>query len=75
MLQNAMIAQGLDPSQVQMAFQTQNVLYPGGSYTLNQVKCQFGNGRVLFIDADAMKVNPEIAAMDIKWVEQHPTFA
>lgn len=72
MLKNAMVAEGLDPSQVTMTYQEQTVQYPGGSYPLHQVKVDFGNGRTTFIDADAMKVNPEIAALDIKWIQQDP---
>jgi len=71
MLQKAMIAEGMDPSLVGMSYQSLNVQYPGGSYQLNQVKCQLPNGHVLFIDADAMKSNPDVAALDVRWAENY----
>ena len=70
MLTKALVAEGMDPSGVKMTYQELNPQYPGGSYTIHEIKCDLSNGKTVFIDADAMKLNPEIAALDVRWVQQ-----
>ena len=71
-LQTAMSAAGVNSSNIKMDYKEQTVLYPGGSYQSRMIQCDMGGGRVTYIDADVMKMNPEVAAMDLKWIQAHP---
>lgn len=65
-LQDAMTRAGINASAVSMQYREVTAVYPGGSYTLQLVTADFGNGRTENFDARAVLASPDVAAVDMQ---------